>query len=133
MEKKQMDFSIFSSFLPEGLLFHFDIVDFKELGDLETKKDCFYIYLDEKNILPKEYSDIEYESKGFYERTIIQDFPIRGKAVYLGIRRRRWRNKTVKSFEVKSDYSFIAEGSKLTVELSDFLKDTGRDPRRYDK
>ncbi|WP_238406423.1 hypothetical protein [Flavobacterium psychrophilum] len=62
-----MDFSIFSSFLPEGLLFHFDIVDFKELGDLETKKDCFYIYLDEKNILPKEYSDIEYESKGFYE------------------------------------------------------------------
>ncbi|EOG6893336.1 hypothetical protein ACLH3K_001112, partial [Flavobacterium psychrophilum] len=57
------------SFLPEGLLFHFDIVDFKELGDLETKKDCFYIYLDEKNILPKEYSDIEYESKGFYERT----------------------------------------------------------------
>jgi hypothetical protein len=45
-----MDFSIFSSFLPEGLLFHFDIVDFKELGDLETKKDYFYIYLDEKNI-----------------------------------------------------------------------------------
>ena len=132
-KNKQMDFSIFSSFLPEGLLSHFDIVEFKELGDLQTKKDCFYIYLDEKNILPKEYSEIEYESKGFYERTIIQDFPIRGKAVYLGIRRRRWRNKNKKTFEVKSDYSFIAEGSKLTVELSDFLKDTGRDPRRYDK
>ncbi|WP_291097316.1 MULTISPECIES: hypothetical protein [unclassified Flavobacterium] len=37
-----MDFSIFSSFLPEGLLSHFDIVDFKELGDLQTKKDCLY-------------------------------------------------------------------------------------------
>ena len=37
-----MDFSIFSSFLPEGLLSHFDIVEFKELGDLQTKKDCFY-------------------------------------------------------------------------------------------
>ena len=47
-----MDFSIFSSFLPEGLLLHFYIVDFKELGDLETKKDCFYIYLDEKNRFP---------------------------------------------------------------------------------
>ena len=48
-KKKQMDFSIFSSFLPEGLLSHFDIVEFKELGDLQTKKDCFYIYfLDEK-------------------------------------------------------------------------------------
>ena len=128
-----MDFSIFSSFLPEGLLSHFDIVDFKELGDLQTKKDCFYIYLDEKNILPNDYNLNEFESKGFYERCIIQDFPIRGKAVYLGIRRRRWRNKTDKSIEVKSDYSFIAEGSKLTVELSDFLKGTGRDPRRYDK
>lgn len=128
-----MDFSIFSSFLPEGLLSHFDIVEFKELGDLQTKKDCFYIYLDEKNIVPIGYNFIEYESKGFYDRTLIQDFPIRGKAVYLGIRRRRWRNKYDKSIEIKSDYSFIAEGSKLTIELSAFLKGTGRDPRRYDK
>jgi hypothetical protein len=128
-----MDFSILSSFLPEGLLDHFDIIDFKELGDLQTKKDCFFVYLDEKNNLPEDYKSNEFESKGFYDRTLIQDFPIRGKAVYLGIRRRRWRSKSDKSIEVKSDYSFIAEGSKLTVELSDFLKGTGRDPRRYDK
>jgi hypothetical protein len=42
-----MDFSFFSHFLPEGLLDHFDVLDFKELGDIATKKDCFYIYLDE--------------------------------------------------------------------------------------
>ena len=46
-----MDFSILSSFLPEGLLDHFDIIDFKELGDLQTKKECFFVYLDEKNRL----------------------------------------------------------------------------------
>ena len=128
-----MDFGIFSSFLPDRLLSHFDIVDFKELGDLQIKKDCFYIYLDEKNSLPSDFHSNDFESKGFLERTIIQDFPIRGKAVFLGIRRRRWRSKTDKSIVIKSDYSFIAEGSKLTVELSDFLKDTGRNPRRYDK
>ena len=126
-----MDLSILSSFLPEGLLSHFDIVDFKELGDFQTKKDCFYIYLDEKNILPHHYDSSEFESKGFCDRVFIQDFPIRGKAVYLGIRRRRWRNKIEKSVEIKSDFSFIAEGSKLTIELSDFLKGTGRDPRGY--
>ena len=38
-----MDFSFFSHFLPEGLLDHFNVVDFKELGDVETKKGCFYI------------------------------------------------------------------------------------------
>ena len=128
-----MDFSFFSHFLPEGLLDHFNVVDFKELGDVETKKGCFYIYLDEKNVLPNGFENVQYESKGFYNRTIIQDFPIRGKSVYLGIRRRRWRSKTDKSIEIKNDYSFITEGSKLTIELADFLKSTGFDPRRYDK
>ncbi|MBE0391951.1 transposase family protein [Flavobacterium sp. PL002] len=103
------------------------------MGNFQTKKDCFFIYLDEKNILPKDYNSNEFESKGFYERALIQDFPIRGKTVYLGIRRRRWRNKIDRSIDIKSDYSFITEGSKLTVELSDFLKDTARNPRRYDK
>jgi len=128
-----MDSSLLKSFLPTGLLDYFSIVDFRELGDLTTKKDCFYIYLDEKNVLPSGYNATDFESKGFYTRTSIQDFPIRGKAVYLCIKRRRWRQKNDKSIIIKSDYSFIAEGSKLTVELSDFLKGTGRDPRRYDK
>lgn len=128
-----MDFSLFSSFLPNGLLSHFEVTDFKELGDIQSKKNCFYIYLEEKNALPNGYNSVDYESKGFYKSTTIQDFPIRGKAVYLVIKRRRWRDKATKSVEIKSDYSFIAEGSKLTVEISDFLKDTGRDPRRYDK
>ena len=128
-----MKYSILSSFLPEDLLAHFDLTSFKELGDVKTKKDCFYIYLDEKNNVSQLYNSSEYESKGFHKRTMIQDFPIRGKADYLCIKRRRWRNKIDKSIEIKSDYSFIAEGSKITIELSDFLKGTGRDPRRYDK
>lgn len=128
-----MDFSLFSHFLPKDLLSYFDIISIMELGDIASKKDCLYIYLDEKNIISNQYDSDQYESKGFYERTWIQDFPIRGKAVYLGIRRRGWRNKLDKSIEIKSDFSFIAEGSKLTVEISDFLKGTGRDPRRYDK
>ncbi len=128
-----MESSIISSFLPEGLLAHFDLIDFRELGDVETKKDCFYLYLDEKNRIPQTYDSSEYESKGFDKRTMVQDFPIRGKAVYLCIRRRRWRSKIDKTIEIKSDYSFIAEGSKITIEISDFLKGTGRDPRRYDK
>ena len=115
------------------MLDYFDIVDFKELGDIEVKKDCFYIYLDEKNALHSVRNKEEYESKGFNNRTLIQDFPIRGKALYLGIRTRRWRMKTDKSKEIKNDYTFIAEGSRLTAELSAFLKGTGRDPRRYDK
>lgn len=60
-----MDLSIISSFLPQELLSHFDIVGFTGLEDFQTKKDYFYIYLDGKNILPHHYSSNEFESKGF--------------------------------------------------------------------
>jgi len=90
------------------------------------------IHIDERNNLPVSYSKADYESKGFLPSSKVQDFPIRGQAVYLIIRRRRWRDKLTKK-EISSDYSFISEGSKITKELSDFLKGTGRDPRRYDE
>ena len=90
------------------------------------------ISLVEKNNLPSSYNNQEYESKGLLPESRIQYFSIRGKALYLKIRRRRWRHKSTRK-EIKSDYSFIAEGSRLTEELSAFFKATGRDPRRYDK
>ncbi len=122
-----------SNFLPQGLLEHFEIKDFKELGVLKTKTDCFFIYLDEKNELPSGYDKTLYESKGFYEESTIQDFPVRGKPLYLVVKRRRWRLKSDHKIIIKSDYSFIADGVKLTQEVADFLKGTGRDPRRYDE
>ena len=128
-----MDLALLNLILPQDLLLYFDIVNFQELGDVSVKKNCLHIYLEEKNQLPRGYSSSEYESKGFNNSTRVQDFPIRGKAVYLHIKTRRWRDKKTKSSQITNDYSFIAEGSKLTAELSDFLKATGRDPGRYDK
>ena len=125
-----MTFKLLSNFLPSDLLTYFDIVHF-ELSHNSEAKDCFKIYLDEKNILPDGFSFDDYESKGFKNITFIQDFPIRGKAVYLGIRTRRWRHKLDKSIEIKRDFTIVAEGSKITQELSAFLKDTGRYQGRY--
>ena len=127
-----METELLQEFLPEFLLTHFEVVKFFKLSNIATKKMEFEIYLDERNDLPPGYSKDDYESKGFLPSTRIQDFPIRGKAVYLIIRRRRWRHKQT-GREITNDYSFIAKGSRLTKEISDFLKGTGRDPRRYDK
>ena len=101
------------------------------LRNVKTKKMEFEIYLDEQNNLPLGTSRSDYESKGFLPSRRVQDFPIRGKAVYLNIRRRVWRDKGSNT-QISNDYSFIAEGSRLTQELSDFLKGTGKDTRRYD-
>lgn len=127
-----MELTLIESFLPEFILDYFDIVNLKKLGDLTNKQMLFEIYLDEKNNIHKEVNSNEYESKGFLPASRVQDFPIRGKAVYLVIRRRRWRHK-ITSKEIHNDISFIAKGVQLTEEISDFLKYTGRDPRRYDK
>jgi hypothetical protein len=97
---------ILSSFLTSGILAHFEITDFKELGHLSIKTDSYYLFLEEKNCLPEGYDKTQYQSKGFYEEKVIQDFPIRGRAVYLVVKRRRWRLKSNPKVIIKSDYSF---------------------------
>lgn len=127
-----METELLEEFLPDFLLDYFQITTYKKLGDLSTKQMIFEIHLDEKNSIQNDVNTVEYESKGFLPSSRVQDFPIRGKAVYLVIRKRRWRHKTTKR-EITNDYSFVAKGTKLTEDISDFLKATGRDPRRYDK
>jgi hypothetical protein len=120
-----MESGIISHFLPKGLLEHFSIIHVFELCDLKDKQHYFEIVLEENNKILKEVDATLYESKGFTEITI-QDFPIRGKAVYLKIKRRRWRLKDNPNIIIRNDFSFVAEGSGFTQELSDFLKGTGR-------
>ena len=109
---------------------YFDIKGFQTLCSLETKTEYWLIDFEEKNVLPSGYSVIEYESKDFMESKLIQDFPLRGKAVFFRIKKRRWRHKQTKKV-IKRDFSFIADGAKFTLELSDFLKDTGGYATRY--
>lgn len=113
-------------YLPEGLLDIFDITSFELLPD------SFAIHLEEKNILPSGVNPDEYESKGFYKVKIIQDFPIRGKAAYLHIKRRRWRRKD-NGQEIHKDYTIVASGTKLTQELADFLKYASKHTGRHYK
>lgn len=116
---------IYDSFLPAGLLAHFTITALIELGDVRDKNMFFEIHLEENNEILGNVNSALYESKGFTEVTL-QDFPIRGKAVYLKIKRRRWRLKTDPNKIVRNDFHFVAEGAGFTRELSDFLKDSGR-------
>jgi len=119
-----MDF--IKHFLPQGLLDIFDILS------MEEQPNSFSIHLTEKNQLPQAYNSAEYESKGFYKTKRIQDFPIRGKAVYLHIKRRMWRRKDNGKI-IHRDFTIIAQGTKLTRELADFLKYTSQYTGRHYK
>ena len=118
--------------LPSELLSYFDLSHSCEFCNLKTRELGVIFHLDEKNILPIGYEKLEYESKGFQEASLIQDFPLRGKQVFFSIRKRRWRHKERKGEIIYRDFNFIADGIRMTADLSAFLKGTGRDASRYD-
>lgn len=82
-----MDLELAKLFLPDGMFKYFDIVKYSEISEK------IHFYLEEKNILPNQYKSEPAQSKGFLDEIIIEDFPLRGKEVFLHIKRRRWTLK----------------------------------------
>ena len=105
--------------LPKGLLKYFEILNIKE------STESYHIYLQERNIIPEGYSNNKIHSKGFYEPATIQDFPLRGKACYLVVKRRRWINIDTGDIIIR-DWDVIAKGTRMTVEFATFLKESNR-------
>ena len=70
--------------LPQGIFEYFDIAQVVS-GEKEV-----HIHLDEKAIKPEGYELVKLISKGFHPAAIVQDFPLRDKAMFSHVRRRRW-------------------------------------------
>lgn len=92
------------------------------ISDVKESSTEIVIYLEEKNEAPQEYSESKVESKGFYDPIVVQDFPIRGKKVFLNIRRRRWVLKDENRY-VSRNWKLVAQGSRMTQEFATFLKE----------
>jgi hypothetical protein len=119
-----MDYTVtLQHVFPSELLRFFEIVRSSIQTDKATGEDFLEVVFEERKEFPEGYSKADYESKGFFECRV-QDFPLRGKAVFLIVRRRRWRHKRTGE-ALTRDFTFLAEGTKLTAELADFLKQRG--------
>lgn len=111
-----MEKELLELFLPEGLLDHFTVVKV-------ASSENIHVYLDEKNQPPVNDQKDSFSSKGFYHAITIQDFPIRKKACYLIIRRRKWMNDQTGNL-VNNKWRLTAKGTRMTKELATFLKGT---------
>lgn len=114
---EQLHKELVSVLLPEGLLAYFDITRIEQL-----ESGLINIYLEENNSIPQEFTSLIYHSKGFYPEIRIQDFPIRGKKVYLCIKRRRWENPLTGDI-VSRDWKLVQSGTRMTAEFAAFLKE----------
>ena len=98
-----------------------EIFDYFEITNLVIEDRSVGVYLDERDIKPTGYSDKKLTSKGFHSESIIQDFPIRNKSVFLHVRRRRWLVEPGGEV-VSRDWDSVAEGTRYTKSFADFLK-----------
>ena len=98
-----------------------ELFEYFEITNLVIEDRSVTVFLDERDVKPAAYSDQKLTSKGFHPESIIQDFPIRNKAVFLHIRRRRWLLESTKEV-VSRDWDSVAEGTRYTKSFADFLK-----------
>jgi hypothetical protein len=103
------------------LLLPSEIFDYFEIINLIVKERFVAVFLDERDIKPIGYTGQKLTSKGFHPESIIQDFPIRNKAVFLHVRRRRWLVESTGEV-VSRDWDSVAEGTHYTKSFADFLK-----------
>ena len=105
--------------LPDFLVDHFEVVSSTHTEEI------LHLYFEEKIKPPQEFCGFELVSKGFQDEITIQDFPLRGKYVYLHIKRRRWTNKSTGEI-IKRDWNLVAKGTRMTQEFAAFLKEINR-------
>ena len=108
--------SIANLLLPEVLVNYFDLTKH------EVKEQEIPFYFTELNDIPNGFSRVKLHSKGFFPEATVQDFPIRGKNVFLHIIRRRWLNETTGKV-VTRDWQLVAKGTRITREFATFLKE----------
>ena len=106
---------LIKALLPTEIFDYFEIVKV----DLDTK--VIDVHLDELNLPPEEYSKDKLSSKGFHDPIVFQDFPIRDKAVYLHVRRRKWLVKS-NGKVISRQWDLSAKGSRYTKDFATFLK-----------
>jgi len=107
--------SLIKLLLPAEIFEYFEIL--KVLSDDKT----VHVHLDERDIKPEKYAGQKLTSKGFHPSAMIQDYPLRNKAVFLHVRRRRWLVEST-SEVISRDWQTVAEGTRFTKGFADFLK-----------
>ena len=98
-----------------------EVFNYFDINKVDTDDKTIDIYLDELNLPPEQYLKEKLISKGFTEATIIQDFPIRKKAVYLHVRRRKWQVESTGKI-ISKTWDLTEKGSRYTKDFAAFLK-----------
>ena len=95
-----------------------------EFTDYQEKSYSLEYWLDEREYMSREdYKKGTVRPYGFTDYKTIQDFPIRGRSVYLHVRRRKWIDRSTGEIFTYDFDGLTESGSKLSPEFVAFLKE----------
>ena len=98
--------------LPEEMIEYFEVVK------VEKTTETLDVTLEERDNGVDGYKAGQLRSNGFYQESVVRDYPVRGRHV----KRRRWiESETGKS--VSRQWNLVAEGTRFSKEFAAFLKD----------
>ena len=111
--------------------------------DSESYKGCFVrferteqsydIWLDEKKKLSDEdYRNPNIVARGYTDYVTIQDYPMRGRPVFLHMRKNKWWDRQTNEIFSYNLELPNEEGTRLSAEFVAFLKDEGGDDSPVD-
>ncbi len=117
MNSQQSQFkALVEALLPKDLFQYFEITNVA-ITEKEIQVD-----LDELNNPPISYKKVKLTSKGFHASVIIQDFPIRERAVFLHVRKRKWKEEQTGKI-ISNNWDTVAKGTRFTKGFASFLKE----------
>lgn len=109
---------VLKTVFPKVITDNFEFVDYKE-----NERSLEY-WLDEHEYMSREdYKKGLVRPYGFTESKTIQDFPIRGRSVYLHVRRRKWIDRSTGEIFSYTYENLTEKGSKLSPDFVSFLKE----------
>ena len=117
MESKDEQYKLLvKALLPEEIIKYFEIIK------IIINPTTIDVHLDELNLPSPEYKDLKLISKGFHSAVVVQDFPLRERAMFLHVRRRKWQVESTGDI-VSNKWETTAKGTRYTKGFAAFLKD----------
>lgn len=105
-----------------GLLIPEEILEYFALSGISESNQAIELKLTErKDLIPASLQGMDVVLDGFCNPIELQSFPLKGKAAFIKLYRRRWKQRGQRSHQSNS-YDFAASGTKATHMFGAFLK-----------
>ena len=101
--------------LPEEMIEYFEVVK------VDKTTETLDVTLEERDNGVAGYDSGQLRPNGFYEESIVRDYPVRGRKMSFHVKRRRWID-TATGRSVSRRWDLVAEGTRFSKEFAAFLK-----------